>query len=161
MENIWLIIKERSKLCLLAVPAARGRFSREVAQRFLRMLLTVIPLSSKSALWAPGATVAAEIRKMEFQMKGNVAILLCCMGQNLVDILSCCQETEHLLWIPEIESSYSEWRVKSLCCRFMFLQYKVHIDAFFLFSRSQNLLLQGWWVWIMQFVSDLKTYYLC
>jgi hypothetical protein len=37
---IWLIINERSKQCVLTVPAARKHFCRQVTQRFRRKLQT-------------------------------------------------------------------------------------------------------------------------
>jgi hypothetical protein len=50
---IWLIIQERSKQCMLTVPAARKHFYRQVTQRFRRMLSTAKSVSSQPALWTP------------------------------------------------------------------------------------------------------------
>jgi hypothetical protein len=48
---VWLIIKERSKQRLLAVPAARQHFSRQVAKGFRRKLPSVKSRSNKPAFW--------------------------------------------------------------------------------------------------------------
>jgi hypothetical protein len=48
---IWLIINERSKQCVLAVPPARQHFSRQVAKDFRRKLPSVKSRSNQPALW--------------------------------------------------------------------------------------------------------------
>jgi hypothetical protein len=50
---IWLIINERSKQCVLTVPAARKHFYRQVTQRFRKKLPTAKSVSNQSALWTP------------------------------------------------------------------------------------------------------------
>jgi hypothetical protein len=51
---IWLIINERIKQCVLAVPAARQHFSRQVVQLFCSKLPTVKSVSNQPALWSLG-----------------------------------------------------------------------------------------------------------
>jgi hypothetical protein len=48
---IWLIIKESSKQLVLAVPAARQHFPRQVATGFRRKLPSVESRSNQPALW--------------------------------------------------------------------------------------------------------------
>jgi hypothetical protein len=48
---IWLIINKRCKQCVLAVPAARQNFSRQVAKGFRRKLPSVKSRPSQPALW--------------------------------------------------------------------------------------------------------------
>jgi hypothetical protein len=49
--RIWLIMNERSKQCVLAVPAMRQHFSQQVAKSFRRKLMSVNPMSNQPALW--------------------------------------------------------------------------------------------------------------
>jgi hypothetical protein len=51
IDYVWVIINGRSKYRVLAVPAVRQHFSRQVAKDFRRKLPSIKSRSSQPAFW--------------------------------------------------------------------------------------------------------------